>query len=150
MELDLGPETDKGIGRYPAKLGRAYPRLVPAVDSDGNEVGGVRLPDVSVPVATHTGWNPRHPDTGGSDLIISMMGTTRFFPATASDRARSLDLRRSIEERYGTREGYLTHVWAEARKLAAQHYILDEDVDNVVAACLERYDAAVSTPAGVK
>src|SRR5207302_11174182 len=51
--------------QYPAKLRRGYPRLVPAVDSDGNEVGGIRLPDLTVPVATHTGWNPRHTETGG-------------------------------------------------------------------------------------
>ena len=51
---------------------------------DGNEVTGIRLPDITVPVATNTGWNTRHPETGSPELIISMMGQTRFFPKTAA------------------------------------------------------------------
>jgi hypothetical protein len=34
-----------------------YHVLVPQVDADGNECGGVRLPDIDVPLATYTGWN---------------------------------------------------------------------------------------------
>jgi len=143
-ETDLGPDADRGIGAYPAKIGRLYPRLVPALDADGNERAGVRLPDISVPVATHTGWNPRHPDTGAPDLIIAMMGTTRFFPATAADRERTGDPRLSIEERYGGMDAYLALVRQAAEKLAEQRYILQEDVDLVVRSAGERYEAAMS------
>ncbi|HEX8968503.1 MAG TPA: alpha/beta hydrolase domain-containing protein, partial [Chloroflexota bacterium] len=64
--LDLGPDTERGIGRLPAESGEPYPSYVSALDADGNEVAGIRLPDVAVPVATHTGWVPRHPSTGGA------------------------------------------------------------------------------------
>ena len=97
----------EGIGRYPARLGRSYPMLVPAVDADGNEVAGVRLPDLTVPVATHTGWNPRHPETGAPEQIIPMMGFTRFFPATRAAREPDGDPRPSIEERYASKDDYL-------------------------------------------
>jgi hypothetical protein len=55
--LDYGPGYDKGIigNVLPAILLGGYRVLVPQVDSDGNELGGIRLPDVSVPVATLMG-----------------------------------------------------------------------------------------------
>ena len=60
--LDFGPE--EGIATtVPPKVGKPYPCLVPAVDQDGNEVCGVLLPYQTVPLATLTGWNTRHPDS---------------------------------------------------------------------------------------
>ncbi len=140
-EMDLGPQVDEGIGAYPARLGRRYPRLVPAVDADGNEIGGVRLPDISVPVATHTGWNPRHPETGSPDNIIQMMGTTRWFSATPQERLATDDPRPSLAERYASRDDYLTKVRAAAELLVRQRYLLAEDVAIVVNNAAERYDA---------
>ena len=56
-----------------------------AVDVDGNEIGGIRLPDLTVPVATLTPWNLRHPETGGAGQIIPMEGSTLPFAPTAAD-----------------------------------------------------------------
>ena len=54
--LDLGPRSAQGIGGFPAEpVGESYPCLVSAVDSEGNEIGGIPMPDVTVPIATHTG-----------------------------------------------------------------------------------------------
>lgn len=53
--LDLGPDAQVGVGSYPAVRGDAYPALVSDVDEDLNERAGVRLPDLTVPVGTHTG-----------------------------------------------------------------------------------------------
>jgi hypothetical protein len=114
------------------------------VDDDGNEVDGVRLPDLSVPVATHTGWNPRHPDTGAPEQIIAMMGTTRFFAPTTDARARTNDPRPSLAERYASRDEYLSRVREAAQKLADDRYVLDEDVDLLVKNAAERYDYALS------
>jgi hypothetical protein len=147
-EMDLGPDAERGIGRYPVAEGRAYPALVPAVDADGNELSGVRLPDLTVPIGTHAGWNPRHPDTGAPEQIIPMMGFTRFFPATRAGRERTADPRPSIEERYASRDAYLALVHNEAVKLAEQRYILEEDVDLVVANAADRYDLALSESKG--
>ena len=139
--LDLGPEATHGIGRYPAQVGESYPRYVSAVDSDGNELAGIRLPDVAVPVATYTGWNPRDPETGGAGQLIMMWGSTLPFAATEAERRQTGDPRPSIAERYRDRDDYLARVRAAAEALAAERYLLDEDIELVVRLAGERYDA---------
>ncbi len=148
--VDLGPQADRGIGRYPVKLGEVYPVRVAAVDADANEVAGLRLPDLSVPLATYAGWNPRHPATGGSGQIISMQGSTLPFPPTRAEREASGDPRRSIDERYRDREHYLARVRAAAERLAAERYLLPQDVELCVALARERWDvlARAQVPAG--
>ena len=110
--LDFGPGADAGVPTIvPPVIGKAYQNLVPAVDEDGNELGGIRLPDVSMPLATHTGWNLRHPEMGAPDEVVGMfiglLGSTTLFPATKAEREASGDPRLSIEERYGSKEDYL-------------------------------------------
>jgi hypothetical protein len=146
--LDLGPEAARGVGRYPPRLGPRYPLYVPAIDDDLNELGGIRLPDLTAPVATYTGWNPRHPTTGGTGQIISMLGSTLPFPATAAERAARGDPRPSIAERYASREEYLRRVRAAAEALATDGYLLAEDIDLVVRLAGERYDAFAAPPDG--
>ena len=98
--------------------GKPYPRLVPAVDQDGNEVCGIRLPFQTVPLATHTGWNLRHPDIGGAGQTLAsggasggtLIGATIPFPATREARQATGDPRRSIAERYTSKADYLEQV----------------------------------------
>ena len=146
-EIDVGPDAGRGIASYPVKEGRAYPQLVPAADTDGNDLGGIRLPDLTVPVGTHTGWNLRHPDTGASEQLISMQGSTHWFPATEAERTASGDPRQSLETRYADREEYAAMVTDAARQLAEDGYLLVEDVGLVVDSCLERYDCAMASSA---
>src|SRR6185437_10318992 len=127
--LDLGPESDRGIGRYPATLGEAYPAYVSNVDADGNETGGIRLPDITVPLGTFTGWNPRDPETGAVGQIMKMQGTTHFFARTRDERKTNGDPRPSLAERYPNRDTYLAQVRAAAQMLVEQRYVLPEDVD---------------------
>ena len=141
-EVDLGPEAHRGVGRYPAQEGREYPCFVSDVDADGNEVAGIRLPDLTVPVGTHTGWNPRAPETGAPEQIIPMQGFSKFFAATAESKKATGDPRPSLEGRYRYRDAYLERVREEARKLVAESYLLEEDIGIVVEACAERYDEA--------
>lgn len=145
-EIDLGPDTERGIGRYPVKEGRAYACYVSALDGDGNEIAGIRLPDLTVPVATHTGWNMRHPETGAPEQQIAMQGFSNFLAPTRTAREAAGDPRPSIEERYASREAYLTQVRQAAQQLADDRYILAEDIDNIVTACAERYDAVCTSP----
>lgn len=141
--VDLGPDVEKGIGRYPVVEGERYPAYVSNVDSDGNEVAGLRLPDLTVPIGTHTGWNPRHPDTGAPEQIMPMQGFTSFFARTKAEREANGDPRPSIEERYANREDYLTKVRHEAELLAHARLILEEDIETVVADAAERWDTVM-------
>ena len=141
-EIDLGPDADRGVGSYPVREGRVYPSFVSAVDSDGNETAGVRLPDVAVPVATHAGWNTRAPETGAPEQIVPMQGFSLFFAPDAASAGAAGDGRPSLEERYGGRVEYLALVREHALRLVGERYLLDEDVDAVVEACGRRYDAA--------
>jgi hypothetical protein len=142
--VDLGPDADRGIGRWPAERGAAYPTYVSAVDADGNETGGVRLPDLTVPIATHTGWNTRDPRTGGAGQIISMQGTTLPFAPTRAAGEQAGDPRPAVEERYRDRDDYLVRVRAAAEALVAQGYVLGEDVGLLVDLARERWDALVA------
>jgi hypothetical protein len=127
---------------------------VSAVDGDGNEVAGIRVPEVSVPVGTHTGWVARHPATGGAGQLVDMLGLTAPLPATAAERARRGDPRPSIEERYGAgeagRAAYTARVRAAAEQLAAAGYVVAEDVDVLVETALQRYDAFAPQPVGAR
>ncbi len=143
-EVDLGPDAAQGIAAHPVREGREYPRLVSAADADGNDVAGIRLPDLAVPVGTHTGWNLRHPDTGAPEQLMSMQGSSHWFAATAAQRRTSGDPRPSLEERYESREDYAERVKKSATALANTGYLLEEDIETVVQSCLERYDCALS------
>jgi hypothetical protein len=97
------------------------------------------MPDVAVPLATYTGWNPRHPETGGAEQILPMQGTTLPFPLTAAERARTGDPRPSIAERYRDRADYLDQVRHAALSLVERRYLLSEDVPLAVEIAAERY-----------
>ena len=149
--LDFGPEP--GVAsNVPVIVGEPYPLLLPAVDGDGNELAGIRLPLVTVPLATHTGWNLRHAEIGGEGQILSsggatggtLAGSTIPFPATREEREAAGDPRLSIAERYSSREDYLAQIRAAAEELAAQRYILPEDVDLLAQQAEEHYDELTS------
>ncbi len=147
--LDLGPESERGIGRWPARAtGAPFAALAPAVDGDGNEVAGIRLPDVAVPVAAYTGWNPRHPSMGAPEQIARYMGSTFPFAATRAEREASGDPRPSIAERYGGREEYAARVRAVAEKLLASRWLLEEVVEGVVMAAVTKWEAFRGSAAG--
>lgn len=139
-QVDLGPDADHGIAHYPVTEGERYPAYVSNVDTDGNEIAGLRLPDLTVPLGTHAGWNPRHPDTGAPEQIMSMQGFTQFFARTQAEREASDDPRPSIEERYQSKDVYLAEVRNQAELLAHDRYVLPEDVDLIVADAAERWD----------
>ena len=105
------------IDRLPPGRGAAYPVLLPQVDDDGNELAGIRLPDIAVPLATYTGWNLRHPDTGAPTQLARLIGSYFPFPRTRAEREASGDPRLSIEERYASRSEYIGLVTASALEL---------------------------------
>ena len=139
--LDFGPGVHEGhTTLLPPKVGKPYPNLVSAVDEDGNELAGIRLPDITVPLATYTGWNLRHPDIGGPGQTLSLLGSTIPFPATQAARQAPGDPRPSIEERYLSKEDYLGRVKQAAEALVQQGYLLAEDLTTVAEQASQRYD----------
>ena len=104
--------------------GHTLPLLVSQVDADGNELGGIRLPDVSVPLATYTGWNFRSPAVGGSQELVALAGSSIPFAATKAKRTASGDPRLSVEERYTSKDDYLRRVREAADKLVKERYVL--------------------------
>jgi hypothetical protein len=131
--LDFGPETARGVvTELPPKIGAQYPSYVAAVDNDGNEVVGIRPVELRVPLATFTGWNPRHPEQGAPGDLMQMMGSTLTFPRTRQERERRGDPRASLQERYVSRDAYLATVRAAAEALVAARHALVEDVDAMV------------------
>jgi len=87
------------------------------------------VPEVTVPLASHTGWTLRHPDNGGASQLLVFAGATIPFATTRREREAIGDARPSIEERYASREAYLERVRVAARDLVAARYMLDEDVE---------------------
>jgi len=145
-QMDLGPDAAVGIGRFPAVEGKAYPSFVCDVDDDYNERAGIRLPDLTVPVGTHTGWVPRAKSIGGSDLAAIFAGFTLFFARTREEREAQGDPRRAITERYDSRDVYQSEVRSATERLVSERFILAEDVAWVVVNCMDRYDAAMADP----
>ena len=144
--LDFGPVPDVPTKTPPA-VGAVFPGLVSAVDADGNETVGVRLPFVSVPLATHMGWNVRHPSIGGGGQMLSTggasggtaRGSTIPFPATLEQREASGDPRQSIEERFQSKAQYLDLVAKAAQQLIEEGYLLEEDLQGVIDQAAEHY-----------
>ncbi len=141
--LDFGPEfLTKGIIAYePPKEGGPYTTLVPQVDVDGNETSGVRMPDLSVPLATFTGWNLRTPAIGAPGEVYGTVGATIAFPATRADRQKSGDPRLSIEERYRGEQDYGTRVETAARELVRERLVLERDVPQIVEQARRRWQS---------
>ena len=141
VRLDFGPKVERGIvSALPPKIGAPYGTFVSAVDADGNERAGLRPVELRVPLASFTGWNPRHSEQGAPGDLMAMMGSTLPFARTAAERARTGDPRPSIEERYGSRDDYLARVRGEAQAMVAARHLLAEDVDAVVARAGELWD----------
>jgi hypothetical protein len=124
----------------PPKPGPAYGTRVSAVDGDGNERAGVAVPELTVPLATHTGWNLRRPDVGGADQMLYFAGATLPFARTRAERERAGDPRPSIAERYRSREEYLARVRDAARALVIARYLLEEDIETSVSFAARMWD----------
>jgi len=129
---DFGPDVDKGfISVLPPRLvGTPYPVFVPKADADGNDIAGVRLPEVAVPVATYTGWALRADGLDGCDAA----GQKIAFAKTKAERLAAGDPRPSLEERYADHAAYVSAVTRAAQALKADRFLLDEDVAAATAA----------------
>jgi hypothetical protein len=137
--LDFGPRFEQGIiDKEPPDLvpGKSYVVGVPAVDADGNDIPGVRAPMVAAPLGTYTGWNPRARGFGHGALY-RFEGSYIPFAETSEERAETRDPRKSILERYPTKDAYVAAIIAAAKELVAQGLMLQEDVDRCATAAAD-------------
>ncbi|MDH3434825.1 MAG: alpha/beta hydrolase domain-containing protein [Gammaproteobacteria bacterium] len=148
--VDYGPDfASRGvIGKQPPDVGPAFPILVPQVDADGNETGGLRTPDIAVPLATYTGWNLYSSEYGPEDEIAHMSGSYIPFAATRELRESGSDPRPSIAERYTSREHYLGLVAKAALELADEGFLLDADLPEILLRALQHWDYLMSLAPG--
>jgi len=140
--LDFGPDWSRGIVSFePPHVGKPFTGLVPAVDQDGNNRAGIRLPAIQVPIATYAGWNFRAPSAGSPHQLSGEAGSFHPFARTRADRANA-DSRLSIEERYTSREQYLGKIAIAIRQLMADGFLLPGDVAGQIDQALIYYDWA--------
>jgi hypothetical protein len=133
-KMDFGPEfASKGIvANEPPKLGEALPVLVPQVDQDGNDLGGIRTLEVAVPLGTFTGWNIQLPPLPGLHYLAGLVGSFELFPRSRDEREKSGDARTSIADRYTSRQDYLDRVQHASEGLVRQRLLLAGDVPAIV------------------
>lgn len=125
--------------------GSVQPLVVSQVDADGNELAGIRLPEVAVPLATYTGWNFRNPQIGGTTRLVGNTGSYIPFARTQAEREARKDPRPSVEERYPSRGDYLAKVRAVTDALVRDRYLLAEDVDATVKRALDHWELLSAT-----
>jgi len=128
----IGPPVD--WVEPPARLDNFYGTRVCAVDTDGNEVAGVRLPPIAVPLGTYTGWNVYRAQPWE---LCDRDGSLIPFARTRTERDAAGDPRPSLEERYGSRENYIARIEAAAAVLVADRLLLPTDADAYVKAARE-------------
>jgi len=144
--VDYGPNfLNQGIiANEPPKLGQPYTVLVPGVDRDGNDSGGIRLPEVAVPLGTFTGWNYQLPALPNLNYLAGLVGSFIPFPRTAEERKTSGDARLSIAERYSGRDDYIAKVRAAVQALVSRRLLRTEDVNAIMEQNAARWDYLTS------
>ena len=145
--MDLGPSyaTARVIALEPPALGAPYRILVPQVNADGNDVSGIRLPEVEVPLGTHTGWNVTIPPLSELGYLAGLVGSFEPFAVTRQQRSTSGDARLSITERYTGRADYLARVARAADDLVRQRFLRADDVPAVTQRAERRWDIVVGS-----
>jgi len=114
--------------------GPIYPSFVPKTDKDGNDIAGIRLPELTVPLATYTGWALR----SGVWANDGCEATGQYIPfaKTQADRMASGDPRLSVEERYRSYDSYHDKVVKAVDDMVKNRFMLCSDADAYVAARL--------------
>ena len=132
--MDYGPEyaATRVISIEPPRIGEPFRVLVPQVNADGNDVSGIRLPELAVPLGTYAGWNITEPQLTELGYLSGLVGGFEPFAQTKAQRDASGDIRLSIAERYTGRPDYLGKVKRAADDLVRQRFLRVEDVPAVL------------------
>jgi hypothetical protein len=125
----------------PPQVMGEYPVYAMKVNKDGNGIDGVRLPDITVPIATYTGWNRTKVGFGGDNRLCTASGSFIPFAATKAERLASGDPRLSLAERYPSHDCYVNSVTYAVKKLIHERFLLEEDAQRII-------DAATASTIG--
>ena len=148
------PNTVHAGGRIPNPLwpggagaGTELPLLVPQVDADGNDLGGIRMPDLAAPLGTAAGWVFQPRTTGAPRELVMLRGAWTPFAATRAQREATGDPRPSLEERYTSKAGFLEQAGAAIQALIDQRLLLETDREPQLKQAGERWDWVASRTA---
>jgi len=126
------------IASEPPAIKQVLPSLVPKEDADGNETVGVASTLHQAPLGTYLGWNvTARGFAKGRECGLN--GAFVPFARNKAERVASGDPRLSLEERYGSHEGYVAVVKAAAARLVRDRFLLQEDADRLIAEAAARY-----------
>jgi hypothetical protein len=146
---NYGPDFDAcGVMSIfpPEKVpGKEYRIQVPQVDADGNDLGGVRYPDMQVPLGTYLGWALRKAGFAEGELL-STNGCIVTFPRTKAEREKNGDPRLSVEERYPSHPAYVEAVQRAVEGLVKEGLMLQEDGDRYIDAARKKNPLDPSVP----
>jgi Alpha/beta hydrolase domain len=125
--------------------GPIYPSYVPTTDSDGNDLAGIRLPELVVPLATYTGWALRSGVWANDGCESS--GQFIPFQATRAARLAAGDPRPSVQERYASFEEYRAKVVVAVDNLVRNRLLICDDTQDMVNRLLQAgLNAGVPAP----
>lgn len=143
--MDYGPRfwSEGIVETQPPKVGEPFPVKVPQVDADGNELSGLRLPELAVPLATYTPWNYRAKGIGAPGETADFRGSFLPLPRTEEDRRETSDPRRSVEARYGNEAAYLGLYAQAAADLVRRRYLVAEDLPEMLGHAEALWDLVV-------
>src|SRR5262245_8607052 len=132
--LDLGArfQSERIADAVPPVIGKPYETLVPRPDADGNDQGGIALPELLVPLGTRTGFNTRSEAVGFPWATGRWDGSFLPFARTEAERQASGDPRPSLAARYADRGAYERKVRSAAAAVVGHGFLLPEDVDALV------------------
>ena len=136
---NYGPDFANGVISHEPPVvdtSQEYAVLVPSIDTDGNDLPGLRTPDVMVPLATYTGWNMRS-EGYGSKSMYSVVGSYIPFATTESETQDRRDPRLSLEARYASQATYVRLVALAVQQLVDQRLLLPEDADRYLQAAMQ-------------
>jgi len=141
LDYDWGPDFNPNDGSgvmasVTPRIKQVIKMLVPKVDADGNEIGGVPVVLREAPLGTYTGWNIT---AGGTmpfhkDKLCMYAGGMIPFAKTKAERTANNDPRLSLEERYTDHAGYVAAVRKAAASALQQKFLLQQDADALIAA----------------
>jgi hypothetical protein len=140
-DYDWGPEFNAMDGAgvpslAPPRIKQVLTMLAPKVDADGNERGGVPVVLLDAPLGTYLGWNVT---AGGAkpfhqNEICNYVGGMVPFARTAQERQTNQDDRPSLQERYGSHEGYVQAVRQATQRAIKEGFLLPEDAQALIQA----------------
>ncbi|HSA82377.1 MAG TPA: alpha/beta hydrolase domain-containing protein [Geminicoccaceae bacterium] len=143
--LNLGPRfASQGIADRPPDFGPPFVTRAPLPDADGNDLGGLRLPEIAVPLGSHTGWNLRRPEVGAPEKLARWSGAFIPFARTEALRRATGDPRPSLAARYPSRQDYEGRIESVARQLVEDRFLLDADVPGLTRRAGAFYDRLVA------